>query len=266
MPEFHRIKPLLVNVSIPSGSVHVFAEERETVDVNVTPLGGSKQDREAAEATLIDLANDELLVEAPKGSSYLRNNVRLKVEIHTPSDSGLKISVASASVRCQGRFQNAAISTASGDVEIDDVAGNAKINSASGDVKINDIGGQLRAKTASGELTVASSGRDATLRTASGDLTIGIAHSDVRSKAASGDLNIATVHQGTIFAESASGDVTVGVVEHASVWLDLNSLSGSINNDLDTSGENPDLQDLSIHAQTKSGDIGIKKARLPSTV
>ena len=106
MPEFPRTTPLLVNISNPIGSVEVVAEERDSVNVTVTPLDSSRQDRESAENTRIDLRSDELVIEAPKGSGYMRQGTRLKIEVQTPTDSDVRIVVASATVKCDRKRQD----------------------------------------------------------------------------------------------------------------------------------------------------------------
>jgi DUF4097 and DUF4098 domain-containing protein YvlB len=265
MHEFTRSTPISLNISLPTGSVNVVAEERETVNVTVTPRGSSRQDREAAEATTVILSGDELTIEAPKGASYLRQSVQLKIEVQAPIDSDVRVGVASATVNCKGRYHEVVVKTASGDVEIEDATGDMKIQTASGDVQINSIGGSFSAKTASGAVTVNDVAGATTLRSASGKLEIAEAHTDVRSKSASGDLVIGVAHSGVISANSASGAVSVGVVPNAGVWLDLDSVSGSINSDLDRSDTKPDSVDLTIHATTTSGDIDILRAREKTT-
>ena len=265
MPEFTRSTPLSINISLPTGSVDVVAEERDNVNVTVTPYGSSRQDREAAEATKVVLNRDELTIEAPKGTGYLRSTVQLKIEVQAPIDSDIQVSVASATIKCRGRYGVAVIKTASGDAEIEDATGNVKVQTASGNVRINNVGGKLTAKTASGDITANDVAGAVNLRSASGDVTIAEAHADVRSKSASGALEIGVAHSGTISANSASGEVTVGVVPNTAVWLDLDSQSGSINSDLDTSGSQPDSVDLTIQARTASGDIEILRAREKTT-
>jgi hypothetical protein len=266
VPEFYRRSPLILKISLPIGSVHVVAEERESVNVTVTPLGNSRQDREAAEATDIRLADDELTIEAPKGTGYMRGSAMLKFEVHVPIDSSLRIGVASASVRCHGRYQVVSITSASGDIEVDDATGNVKLQTASGGVQINDVGGKFSVKTASGEIKANDVVGPTILRTASGDIEIASVQTGVRSKSASGDLNIASAHSGEIRADSASGDIAIGVMSGTVGWLDLDSSSGRITNHLDESASKPDSVELKIRARTASGDIDILRAPEKSTV
>jgi len=261
MPEFSRTKPVALTISLPSGSVDVLAEERDSIDISVTPYGSSRQDREAAEATDVTLVGDELTIAPPKGSSYLRSSVRLKIEVKTPIDSDINVSVASATIDCKGRYRNAVIKTASGDATLGDATGNVRVQSASGGVRLSDVGGKFTAKVASGNLSVGKVSGPAVLRTASGDLKVVEIHSDVRSKSASGDLEIGVAHNGVVSANSASGEVSVGVVPDTGIWLDLDSRSGNISTDLDTAESQPDSVDLKIEARTISGGINIHRAK-----
>ena len=260
MPEFTRKTPLSIKISLPSGSVDVVAEERDTVNVSVTPLGSSRQDREAAEATSVILTGDELKIEPPKGNSYLRSSVKLKIKVQTPLDSDIRISVASATVKCTGRYGAVVVYSASGDMELENTTGDVRIQIASGDASIAEVGGQLRLKTASGKFSAGGVRGSARLRTASGNIDIAEAHADVQSKSASGDLKLGIAHRGVISANSASGKVSVGVVPDTGVRLDLDSKSGSVSSDLDSSGDHSDSADLTIRARTTSGDIEIVRA------
>ncbi len=261
MPEFNRSTPLLLKISLPTGSVNILAEDRDTVNVTVTPLGDSREDREAAEATDIHLDGDELTIEAPKGTGYLRRNARLKFEVQAPIDSSLRIGVASASVRCKGRYRTVSITSASGDVEVDDATGDAKIQTASGDVQIDDVGGKLIVKTASGKITAKNVVGTTIIRTVSGDIEIASVQTDLRLKSASGGLKVGSAHSGEIRVKSASGEIAVGVVPDTRVWLDLDSSSGEITSHIDESERQPESVELTIQIRTVSGDIDILRAR-----
>lgn len=267
MPEFATSKPIDINVSIASGSVNIIAEERDTVDVLISPNGRSERARAAAEAVEVFFEGDSLTITAPKDSGkWFRNDSSVKVEVHAPINSSARIDVASASVKCRGQYSQVQVNSASGGIEIDEVLGELKIQTASGDARIVSVGGQLIANSASGDVLLATAEGSVRVNTASGDIEIAEAGGDVHSKSASGDLHIGATHGGTISANSASGDVSVGVVPGTGVWLDLNSLSGSINSDLDTAGDAPDSHDLTVQARTVSGDIDILRSKQKATV
>jgi DUF4097 and DUF4098 domain-containing protein YvlB len=260
MPEFPRTTPLLVNISNPIGSVEVVAEERDSVNVTVTPLDSSRQDRESAENTRIDLRSDELVIEAPKGSGYMRQGTRLKIEVQTPTDSDVRIVVASATVKCTGQYRTVNINSASGEVEVENATGNVRLRTSSGDSRINNVGGEFNARTASGELIANDVVGPTVLRTASGHINIASVQTDVRSRSSSGDLRIDSAHTGVITAKSASGKVSVGIVADTRAKLDLDSISGSVMSHIDTPESQPDSVELTVHVRTKSGDIEILRA------
>ncbi|MCH7735415.1 MAG: DUF4097 family beta strand repeat protein, partial [Chloroflexi bacterium] len=125
---------------------------------------------------------------------------------------------------------------------------------------------QLTAQTASGDVTAPRVEGAVTAKTASGDVEIGEAGSDVRANTASGDLRVETASRGTVSSKSASGSVSIGVATGTGVWLDLNTVSGSINNGLDTTATEPESRDLTIQVRTVSGDIDITRSRAATPV
>ncbi len=267
MPEFSTNTPISIVASFASGSINITTEERETVNVVVSPHGDSERSRQAAEAIKVELSGDSLTIEAPENSSWRSREYQLvMIEVQAPSESSALINVASASVKCRGRYSQVHVNSASSAIEIDEVSGDVKIQIASGNTRIVGVGGRLTAKTASGDVTVASVAGRVDTKTASGDIEIGEAGGDVRSKSASGNLRVDAAHGGTISANSASGSVSVGVVPGTGVWLDLKSRSGSISSDLDTTGDPPDTHDLSIQVRTVSGDIDILRTLQKATV
>jgi DUF4097 and DUF4098 domain-containing protein YvlB len=132
-----------------------------------------------------------------------------------------------------------------------------RIQTANADGRIADVGGQLRLKSASGDFSAGVVKGSAKLRTASGDIAIAEAQSDVQLKSASGNLKIGVAHSGVITANSSSGKVTVGVVPNTEVWLDLDSKSGRVLSNLDSSGDQSKSAGLTIQVRTISGDIDI---------
>ncbi len=261
MPEFPTKTPISILASFASGSINITTEDRQTVNVVVSPCGDSERSRLAAEAIDVEFSGDSLTIEAPVNTSWHKEDRLVKVEVQAPSGSSALINVASASVNCRGQYSQVQVNSASSEMEIDEVSGDVTINTASGDTRIISVGGRLTTNTASGDVLVANVDGSVQVNTASGDIKIAESGGDVHSKSASGDLQIGAAHSGTISANSTSGDVSVGVVPDTGVWLDLNSKSGSISSELDTSGDPPDTHELSIQVRTVSGDIDILRAK-----
>ena len=188
------------------------------------------------------------------------------VEVHAPIDSRARINVASASVNCRGRFSHAAVNSASSDIKIEEVTGDTNINAASGKAQIASIGGELTASTASGGITIANIEGSARVNSASGNTVIAHAGGDIDFGSASGNFQLGSAHRGTISVKTASVRASIGVDAGIGVWLDLNSKSGSINSDLDTTGDPPESYDLTVQVRTASGDIDIRRSKQKAAV
>ena len=136
--------------------------------------------------------------------------------------------------------------TASGDARIGTVDGRGSIGSASGDVRVGQARGPLRLRTASGDVSVEQTADDVSITTASGDVTV--------DAATGGALQIKTV----------SGDATVGVVPGLRVWLDLSSVSGRMDSQLDAEGsDEAGPATLTLTLRTVSGHMRIHRTAVP---
>ena len=147
-----------------------------------------------------------------------------------------------------------------------EVAGDLEISSASGDTRLSSVGGRLSFRSASGKLEVSGVGGKIGVKTASGRIEIGDARSDVKAQSASGRLQVDSVRRGTVVMKTASGKVSVRIASGTGLWLDLNSISGSIHSGLDTIADPPEHRDLTIQISTTSGSIDILRAPEPATV
>jgi DUF4097 and DUF4098 domain-containing protein YvlB len=271
MYEFPCLQPVTVSVRLGGGGVDVLAEERDTatVDVSPNPHDDSAAAREAAANTVVELRGDTLVVEAPNitGGWLFRRVPRLRVTIRIPLDCTLAIKVASADVRCRGRYAAASLTTASGDLHLDEVTGDVTITTASGDTNVERAGGQVKVGGASGDVRVGQAGGDVSAHSASGDLEVAQAGGSVQATTASGDIRVGSASRGTVRVNTASGDVSVGVAAGTGVWLDLNSLSGSTHSDLamaDAAGRATSNAELTLQVRTVSGDIEVHRVSLPA--
>ena len=97
--------------------------------------------------------------------------------------------------------------------------------------------------------------------TVSGDLHVTSAGSSVNAKGVSGDVTVESVRRGEARLQSVSGDITLGVAAGARVWMDVSSMSGNTQSDLepDDAGAGGEV-DLRIKANSASGDIRLQRA------
>jgi DUF4097 and DUF4098 domain-containing protein YvlB len=265
MYEFPLTRPVTVAAKIPSGHLEIIAEQRDNAIVDVQPWDDSPGAREAVAAVRVELTGDRLRVEGQtSGVRWLvGRSSRVRVLIYAPLDSGLDVGVASADVRCTGRFGESTVRSASGDISLQEVAGALTANLSSGDLRADRIAGAVEAHCASGDVAIGAVGGDLTIVTASGDVRVGGCAGSATVRTASGDVALDRVEPGTVQVTTASGDVRVGVPSGTAVWLDVNTVSGTTSTDLDMTGPPESGQaQLNLRLRTVSGDIEVRRAAL----
>ena len=260
MYEFNRKKPVSINLSCPLGSVDIVSERRNNIKVAITALDSSRQDRESVNNTSVVLINDELIIEPPKGSSYLRSSTRLNIKARVPIDSSAKINVASAVVNCDGRYKDLNITTASGEIYVEDITGNLTLKTATANSQIGDVGGKLTARSASGNITFGHVAGKMIVRSGSGNIKIATSSNDIKYKSNSGDLNIVSVNSGLISCQSESGSIRIGINPDTIALLNLNSKTGEITDEIDTQRNIDSAKSVTLHLNTNTGDIHVFEA------
>jgi len=254
--------PPRLEVRNPAGSVAVDAiDGAAKVEVHVEPLDA------AAEELL-----DRVEIDVREGGSDSPPRIRVTVperrllrtpafavRITTPTGTAARIAVASAEVELTGRFGDLELTSASGDVEVDQAA-DVHVRTASGDARIGTVDGRASVGTASGDVRIGRSLGPLQLRTASGDVSVEHAAADVSISTASGDATIGAVAGGAVQIKTVSGDSAVGVVPGLRVWLDLSSVSGRIDSQLDEGGPAADgPAALTLALRSVSGDLRIHR-------
>jgi len=79
-------------------------------------------------------------------------------------------------------------------------------------------------------------------------------------KTASGDVQLDRVGEGAVEVKTVSGDSEVGVTPGLRVWLDLSSMSGRMESQLDDDGAAADgPAQLSLMMRSVSGDQRIRR-------
>ena len=167
----------------------------------------------------------------------------------------------SADVAGRGRFGTAKVNTTSGDVSLGAVAGDANVKTVSGDLDVERVDGKANLSSVSGDLELGPVAGEISASTVSGDLHVTSAGSSVNAKGVSGDVTVESVRRGEARLQSVSGDITLGVAAGARVWMDVSSMSGSTQSDLepDEAGAGGEV-DLRIKANSASGDIRLQRA------
>jgi hypothetical protein len=245
-----------VEIRNHAGSVTVEAvEAADEFVVEITPLDGLAE-------PLVDRADvvvtgSRLRVTLPE--RRLLRSPAFAVRVTVPPGTAVRVTVGSADVELRGRLGRAELTAASGDATVEHCA-DLNFRSASGDARIGNVLGRATLGSASGDVRVGSVGRGMEARTASGDVAIGRSSGDVSVKTASGGIGIDRVGDGSVRLATASGDVSVGVVPGLRVWLDLSSVSGRLDSQLDDDADDAGgPAQLTLSVRTVSGDQRIRR-------
>src|SRR6185503_18599682 len=190
----------------------------------------------------------------------LRRGPELRFAISVPHGSSIDSATVSADVAGRGRFRTAKVHTTSGDVSLGAVAGDATVKTVSGDLDVERVDGKASLNSVSGDLELGPVAGEISASTVSGDLHVTSAGSSVNAKGVSGDVTVESVRRGEARLQSVSGDITLGVAAGARVWMDVSSMSGSTQSDLepDEAGAGGEV-DLRIKANSASGDIRLQR-------
>ena len=178
-----------------------------------------------------------------------------------PHGSSIDSTTVSADVTGRGRFGTAKVNSTSGDVSLGAVAGDANVKTVSGDLDVERVDGKANLSSVSGDLELGPVAGEISASTVSGDLHVTSAGSSLNAKGVSGDVTVESVRRGEARMQTVSGDITLGVAAGARVWMDVSSMSGTTQSDLepDDTGAGGDV-DLRIKANSASGDIRLQRA------
>jgi len=163
------------------------------------------------------------------------------------------------------------VKTASGDVDLGEITGDARVKTASGDVSVEDVHGTTSVQTASGDLAVQRARSDLTGQLVSGDIWIRDALKSASLNTVSGDVRIDAAREGVVQVNAISGDINIGVRRGSSVFVDCNTISGSMTSELELS-DSPSSEagepgpQLEIRAKTVSGDVSLTRAAAPASL
>ncbi|MBA3718866.1 MAG: DUF4097 family beta strand repeat protein [Nocardioidaceae bacterium] len=278
--EFETTEPVRLRVEAGSGEIRIQASDTDRTTVDIQP---ATADTEAAyeliARTLVEQRGDQVVVEVPRrGVGFLRRSPALAIAVGLPEGSSIDATADSADLRTTGPLGTVRTRSGSGDVLLDDVvdanvqsgsgetsidrsAGSIRVQAASGRVIARTVGDGCWVDTASGDVRVESATGSVQVNTASGDVTVEDADGDVTIDSASGDNHVGRVRRGRVKITSASGDVHIGVVDGTPVWLDVTSLTGTVQSALDGGDPPEEGEDsVALRVNTVSGDITLTRS------
>ncbi|MGN6751720.1 MAG: DUF4097 family beta strand repeat-containing protein [Intrasporangium sp.] len=272
--------PIRLRMELLAGDITITATETDTTTVQLTPRGRGGE--ELAERFTIEQRGDEVVVLAPKmrDAIFSFGKGSVDVEVSLPQRSVLDARTGSGDIDVTGLMDRARAATGSGDVTLDEFNG-GELKSGSGDISARVVRGDLTLKTGSGDIELDTMSARVELISGSGDVTVRRAEGPLRAKTGSGDLvvvassadldlmtgtgdvKLVAVHAGEIRAKTGTGDVVAAIAHGVATYLDLNTVTGDVEVDLDeASGPDGAESTASLHVQSGSGDIHVKRAQV----
>ena len=271
MPSFETPGRVGLRLDVPSGEVTVKTWDEPRVDVEVTAARSDEASRQAAAETRVEATDrggrHEVTVRVPKregrfGISWGRGP-ELDVVIHCPEGADLELATHSADLEARGPLGEVDVRSASGDVAVL-ATESLTCTTASGDLRAGPVAGSLAAKSASGDIDVEVCGGQGSASTVSGDVRLGRAGGAVALSTVSGDVDL-ELAEAAVRVNAVSGDVAVAMRPGLLLWLDVQSVSGSVTSSLDV-GEAPEdgTEQVELRVRTVSGDVRISTAHAAS--
>jgi DUF4097 and DUF4098 domain-containing protein YvlB len=252
-------EPVAVDARVPAGELRVEAAETSEVEVEVEPIDDGAQ--ELMDSVRIELRGRDLSVEAPERRGFFGRNPRFLVRMRVPQGSRLGVRSRSADVETRGMLESADVKSASGDISIERAERDVRAQTASGDISV-ERAGSVNLNSASGDISVGHCAGTFKANSVSGDVVARKIDGTVESQTVSGDQQLASVGPATVAATSVSGDIVVRVRRGATVWLDVRSISGDTQSELEV-GDGPPSDTgevMELRVNTVSGDVRIERA------
>jgi Toastrack DUF4097 len=256
---FETHEPVAIDARVAAGELRVEAIETAEVEVEVEPMDEAAQ--ELMDAVRVELRGHDLSVEMPERRGFFGRNPRFLVRMRVPQGSRLGARTRSAEIETRGMLESADVKSASGDVSLESVDRDVRVQTASGDVSI-ERAGAVNANSASGDISVGHCTGTFKANSVSGDVVARRIDGAVESQTVSGDQQLASVGPAAVAATSVSGDIVVRVRRGATVWLDVRSISGDTQSELEL-GDGPPADTgevMELRVNTVSGDVRIERA------
>ncbi len=233
--------PWTLSVSVPDGTLTVTTHAQPSTEVTVR---GARDPNDVV--VRADERTQTVSITQPRrrGFGWFGSGVSLVVVV--PEGTALRLKGEALDLEAHGRVGSVAVSTASGDMQVDTVDGELRVHSASGDVQAEHVTGPVLVRSASGDVQLGRADRDLTVQSASGDVAVGL------------------LRAGRTSIQVVSGDVDLAVERGLRLHLELSSLSGTMNPDLDLeddpAGFGSDAVALDVKVRTVSGDIALRRS------
>ena len=277
---FQTPAPVRLSVDIPMGRIRITAAAVNTTRVELTAVHGDTHARELiANAEIRQSGNDIVVRIDDRGFAFRlfwRGQIQATIEV--PLGSAARLCTGSGHIETTGQLGDVKATSGSGAIHLG-ASGEVRAHAGSGEIAIASASGSVDAKTGSGRIKVGKVGADARiatgsghveldeaagrawLKTASGHIEIGRAGDSLEAVASSGDVRVRCADHGRVNASTMSGRVSVGVARGVAALLDIRTMSGRVDSELDTV-DAPRTGDgkVELILRTMSGNVSVARA------
>jgi len=281
MPTYDTPQPISARLALGFvvANIRVTASERTDTQVDVRPADEtSKADVRVFEQTKVEYADGTLELRAPMRASVMRQTGVIDVTVALPEGSDLRVESGMGEIVCEGvvgdcrlktgygdirldHARTAVLRSAGGDITVGEVDGRTEISAGNGTVDVRRIGGAATVKNSNGATRIGEVTGDLAVNGANGAITVDRAHAGVTAKTANGSIRIGEVARGAVGLQTAAGTVEIGVRPGTAAWLDLDTTSGRVRNELTAATAPGEADDtVEVRARTHVGDIVVHYA------
>ena len=281
MTHFQTPTPVVVELDLGWGDVHVVASDRADTIVEVRPANPHKSGdvKTAADAT-IELVGDVLTVRTTKGWLHYTpfgSAGQVDVTLEVPEGSEVRGASGAGRLLAEGALGAVSYRSGAGDIRVDEAqrvtartasgaiiigraTGAVELSTSAGSIRIQELSGEAMIKNPNGATTIGEVTGTLSVQGAHGDVTVANARGSVTAKSSYGNLLVERIDGGRVQLEAGYGGIEVGIAEGTAAWLDVSSQHGAIRNTL-TPADAPGMDDdtVELHARTSWGDILIRR-------
>jgi hypothetical protein len=279
MHTFETPAPVELRLEVSRGRVSIAAEDAVQTTVEVRPLHDDAESRALFEGTEVRQDGDRISIISPRGERIFPwRSGAIEVVVRLPKASRADLRLDSARLESIGELGAVRLKSGSGEARLDicasleamlgsgalraaQVNGACDVKTGSGRIEVGQATGETRVTTGSGAVRVDHAKGALTVMAASGSTEVGEAEGGADLHSASGRIVVDRVGQGRLRARTASGAVDIGVVGGAAAWLDVSSVSGRVESDLEGSEPPEDgAPKVELKINTVSGRIRLRRA------
>lgn len=266
-------------INLAMGELQITAGDVDEVTVDVIPTQADRpSDVRAAGNTAVDFADGRLTITQKREnliSTWVNKSWSIDVHVRVPARSRFTVKSSYGNIRVRGPIGPSSLITSYGSITAGDVAelsaktshGEISVERLSGtsglsgsSVEIGEVYGNATVKTAHGNIAVDLVMGQLNAASGYGNIGVRALMGDVDARASHGKIRVSDAVGGNAWLETSYGDIEVGIRKGTLTWLDLDTKSGAVRNELDAAGaEQPNDDEtgdrLKVTARTNYGGV-----------